>query len=73
MVAENFRPGVLERLKLGYETLSAIKPNIIMLRVSGFGQTGPYSHGGGFGKIAEAFSGATHLTGLADVPPAHPG
>lgn len=73
VVVENFRPGVLDRLGLGYEALSAIKPDIIMLRVSGFGQTGPYSHRGGFGKIAEAFSGATHLTGAADAPPVHPG
>lgn len=73
VVVENFRPGVLERLSLGYETLSEIKPDIIMLRVSGFGQTGPYSRRGGFGKIAEAFSGATHLTGAADEAPVHPG
>jgi crotonobetainyl-CoA:carnitine CoA-transferase CaiB-like acyl-CoA transferase len=58
VVVENFRPGVLERLGLGYEALSAVKPDLIMLRVSGFGQSGPYSGRGGFGKIAEAFSGA---------------
>jgi hypothetical protein len=55
------------------EALSAVKPDLIMLRVSGFGQSGPYSGRGGFGKIAEAFSGATHLTGAADEPPVHPG
>nr|WP_296768855.1 CaiB/BaiF CoA-transferase family protein [Rhodococcus sp. (in: high G+C Gram-positive bacteria)] len=73
VVVENFRPGVLERLGLGYDDLCAVKPDLIMLRVSGFGQTGPYSHRGGFGKIAEAFSGATHLTGPADDVPVHPG
>lgn len=73
VVVENFRPGVLERLGLGYDDLVAVKSDLIMLRVSGFGQTGPYSHRGGFGKIAEAFSGATHLTGPAEDVPVHPG
>jgi crotonobetainyl-CoA:carnitine CoA-transferase CaiB-like acyl-CoA transferase len=73
VVVENFRPGVMERLGLGYEALSAVRPGLIMLRVSGFGQSGPYSERGGFGKIAEAFSGATHLTGAVDEPPVHPG
>ena len=57
VVVENFRPGVLGRLGLGYDDLRQVRSDIIMLHVSGFGQTGPYSHRGGFGKIAEAFSG----------------
>ncbi|NMI00114.1 CaiB/BaiF CoA transferase family protein [Pseudonocardia acidicola] len=72
-VVENYRPGVLERARLGWEELSAVNPRLVMLRVSGFGQTGPYSARGGFGKIAEAFSGATELTGNRGQAPLHPG
>lgn len=72
VVVENFRPGVLERVGLGWEQLNAVNPDLIMLRVSGFGQTGPYSSRGGFGKIAEAFSGATNLTGNPEDIPFHP-
>lgn len=53
IVLENFRPGTLEKWGLGYETLKAINPKIILLRTSGFGQTGPYSHWAGFGSIGE--------------------
>lgn len=73
VVVENFRPGVLERAGLGWEELREINPQLVMLRVSGFGQDGPYRDRGGFGKIAEAFSGATHLTGHPDESPVHPG
>ncbi|MWA03278.1 CoA transferase [Actinomadura sp. LD22] len=72
-VVENFRPGVLARAGLGYEDLLKVKPDLVMLSVSGYGQQGPYSRRGGFGKIAEAFSGATHLTGHRNEPPLHPG
>lgn len=72
-VIENYRPGVLERLDLGWTDISSLNPSVIMLRVSGFGQSGPYSTRGGFGKIAEAFSGSTNLIGFPDRPPLHPG
>ena len=73
VVIENFRAGALDRAGLGWDDLSATNPRLIMLRISGFGQTGPYSDRGGFGKIAEAFSGATYLTGEKEKPPLHPG
>ena len=73
VVVENFRPGVLARAGLDYECLSATQPDLVMLSVSGYGQDGPYSTRGGFGKIAEAFSGATHLTGHRDEAPLQPG
>jgi crotonobetainyl-CoA:carnitine CoA-transferase CaiB-like acyl-CoA transferase len=73
ILVENYRPGVLDRAGLSWEALSERCPRLIMLRISGFGQTGPYRDRGGFGKIAEAFSGATHLTGADDAPPVHPG
>lgn len=72
VLIENFRPGTLERWGLGYEALSAINPGLIMLRVTGFGQTGPYRHRPGFGTLAEAFSGFSHLTGEPDGPPTLP-
>lgn len=68
-VIENFRPGTLERWGLGYEDLREINPGIIMIRVSGFGQTGPYSHRAGYGIVAEAVSGLRHITGDPDRPP----
>jgi len=73
VLVENHRPGVMERLGLGWEEVRKINPRLVMLRVSGFGQTGPYSRRGGFGKIAEAFSGATNLTGHRGQPAVHPG
>lgn len=73
LVIENFRPGVLERHGLGWAALHAANPQVILARVSGFGQTGPYSDRRGFGKIAEGFSGATNLTGRRDEPPVQPG
>ncbi|MCB1546598.1 MAG: CoA transferase [Hyphomicrobiaceae bacterium] len=69
IVVENFRPGALERWGLGYEELSKENPRLIMVRVSGFGQTGPYSKRPGYGVIAEAVSGMRHLTGDPDRPP----
>src|SRR5690606_14299107 len=57
ILIENFRPGTFERWGLGYDTLRKVNPRLIMVRVSGFGQTGPYATRGGYGTIAEAFSG----------------
>jgi crotonobetainyl-CoA:carnitine CoA-transferase CaiB-like acyl-CoA transferase len=73
IVVENFRPGVLERYGLGWDDLHPANPALIMVRISGFGQTGPYSKRRGFGKIAEGFSGATNLTGDPDAAPVQPG
>jgi crotonobetainyl-CoA:carnitine CoA-transferase CaiB-like acyl-CoA transferase len=73
VLVENFRPGVLERLGLGPDVLLARRPELVILRVSGFGQSGPYRDRRGFGKVAEAYSGATNLTGFAGSGPVHPG
>lgn len=70
VVVENFRPGTLEGWRLGYDELKRINPRLIMTRVSGFGQTGPYRRRPGFGVVAEAISGLRHLTGDPDRPPA---
>lgn len=72
VVIENYRPGTLERWGLGYEELSRDNPGLIMLRVSGFGQTGPYRHRPGFGTLAEAFSGYAYITGFPDREPLLP-
>lgn len=68
-VVENFRPGVLERWQLGFDTLEATRPGIILLRTTAFGQTGPYADRPGFGTLAEAMSGLAHLTGDPAGPP----
>jgi crotonobetainyl-CoA:carnitine CoA-transferase CaiB-like acyl-CoA transferase len=73
IVIENYRPGTFERWGLGYDELARINPRIILVRVSGFGQTGPYSHRGGYGTVAECFSGAPSFTGFPDKPPTLPG
>jgi crotonobetainyl-CoA:carnitine CoA-transferase CaiB-like acyl-CoA transferase len=73
VVIENFRPGTFERWGLSYQELAAVNPRLIMVRVSGFGQTGPYSSKGGYGTIAEAFSGVPSFTGFPDKPPTLPG
>jgi crotonobetainyl-CoA:carnitine CoA-transferase CaiB-like acyl-CoA transferase len=72
VVIENFRPGTLERWGLGYEELSARNPGLVLARVSGFGQTGPYRTRPGFGTLAEAMSGFAAMTGEADGPPTLP-
>jgi crotonobetainyl-CoA:carnitine CoA-transferase CaiB-like acyl-CoA transferase len=69
VVLENNRPGVLERLGLGYETLAKAKPDIIYARISGYGQDGPSAHLPGYGAICEAFGGVRHMTGDPDRPP----
>jgi succinyl-CoA:(S)-malate CoA-transferase subunit B len=73
IVAENFRPGTLERWNLGYEALKAVNPGLIMVRVSAFGQTGPYRERPGFGRIAAAVGGISYLSGHPDRPPVTPG
>lgn len=69
LVVENFRPGGLEKWGLGYADLAAINPALIMVRISGFGQSGPYSQRAGYGVIGEAVSGMRHITGDPDRPP----
>lgn len=69
---ENFRPGRLEQWGIDYETLSRINPRLIMVRLTGFGQTGPYSPQPGFGTIVEAMSGFAEMTGEPDGPPTLP-
>lgn len=73
VVCENFRPGTLEKWGLGWDVLSAINPRLILLRVSGYGQTGPYRDRPGFARIAQAFGGLTYLAGMPDGPPVTPG
>lgn len=68
-LVESFRPGVLERLGLSPEVLQERNPRLVVVRVSAFGQTGPYSHRPGFGTLAEAFSGLTEIMGHAGQPP----
>lgn len=72
VLVENFRPGTLERWGLDPEDLQAINPKLVTVRVTGFGQTGPYAARPGFGTLAEAMSGFAHLTGEADGPPTLP-
>ncbi|GBE44211.1 succinyl-CoA:(R)-benzylsuccinate CoA-transferase subunit BbsF [bacterium BMS3Bbin10] len=69
IVVENFRAGTLERWGLGYETLSAVNPGLVMVRISGYGQDGPYSDRGGYGVVCEAVSGLREITGDPDRPP----
>jgi formyl-CoA transferase len=69
IVIENFRPGTMEKWGLGYDCLAAENPGLIMLRLSGFGQTGPYRDQAGFGAIGESMGGLRYLTGYPDRPP----
>jgi crotonobetainyl-CoA:carnitine CoA-transferase CaiB-like acyl-CoA transferase len=73
ILAENFRPGTMEGWNLGYEQLQAINPALVMVRISAFGQTGPYRDQPGFGRIAAAVSGVTYISGYPDRPPVSPG
>jgi crotonobetainyl-CoA:carnitine CoA-transferase CaiB-like acyl-CoA transferase len=72
-LVENFRPGTFEKWGLGYDNLSAINPRLIMIRVSGYGQTGPYSHRAGFGAIGEAMGGLRYVVGDPSTPPSRMG
>ncbi|GAA4414679.1 CoA transferase [Advenella faeciporci] len=73
VLVENFRPGTLEKWGLGWEELKAINPRLIMLRVSGYGQTGPYKDLPGFGVVGEAMGGLRHLSGEPGRPPVRVG
>lgn len=73
IVVENYRPGTLERWGLGYGALSAENPALVMVRVTGFGQTGPFRDRPGFGTLAEAYAGYAHINGHEDGPPLLPG
>ena len=73
IVIENFRPGTLEGWGLGFEALAAVNPGLIMVRISGYGQTGPYHGRPGFGVIGEAMGGLRHVTGTPDRPPSRTG
>ncbi|MFE1107265.1 CaiB/BaiF CoA transferase family protein [Streptomyces rochei] len=72
VVIENFRPGTLEKWDLGWEELSAVNPGLVLTRVTGFGQFGPYARRPGFGTLAEAMSGFAAMTGEPDAPPTLP-
>ena len=69
VVVENFRPGTLERWNLGYDRLSEANPGIVLARVSGYGQTGPYAERAGFASVSEAMGGIRHINGFPDQPP----
>ena len=73
IVIENFKPGTMEKWGLSYENLKKINPKIIMVRISGYGQYGPYSAKPGFGSVGEALGGIRHLTGYPDLPPTRAG
>ena len=72
IVMENFTPGTLERWNIGWEDLKAVNPRLIMVRVSGYGQTGPYSKRSGYDRIALGFSGYMYPTGFPDRFPVRP-
>jgi len=73
VLVENFQPGTMEKWGLGWEVLKEVNPRLIMVRISGFGQTGPYSGRPGFGRIGNAFGGLSFLAGYPDRPPVTPG
>jgi len=73
ILVENFQPGTLEKWGLGWEVLKTQNDRLVMVRISGFGQTGPYSSRPGFGRIANAFGGLSYLAGYGDRPPVTPG
>src|SRR5262245_12482810 len=73
VIIENFRPGTLEKWGLGYEALAALNPRLILVRVSGYGQTGPYAQRAGYGGIGEAMGGLRYIVGEPDRPPSRVG
>lgn len=73
ILIENFRPGTLERWELGYDSLAAANPRLILVRVSGYGQTGPYAARAGFGSVGEAMGGIRYVTGEPDRAPSRTG
>ena len=72
ILVENFRPGAMERWNLGWEALSRENPKLVMVRISGYGQSGPYASRPGFAAIAEAMGGFRYVNGFPDRPPARP-
>ena len=72
ILVENFRPGTLERMGLGHDALRSLKPDLVVVRISGWGQTGLFSDKGGFGSLIEAMSGFGAMNGFADRPPVLP-
>jgi formyl-CoA transferase len=72
IMIENFRPGALEKWHLGWDALSRENPKLVVVRISGYGQSGPYRNRPGFAAIAEAMAGFRHITGFPDRPPARP-
>ncbi len=73
ILIENFRPGVLEKLGFDWETIHALNPGLVLVRLSGFGQTGPYKDQPGFGAVGESMGGLRYITGFADRPPVRTG
>ena len=73
ILVENFRPGVLEKLGLGWDGLKADNPGLVMVRLSGFGQTGPYKDQPGFGAVGESMGGLRYISGFPDRPPVRTG
>jgi crotonobetainyl-CoA:carnitine CoA-transferase CaiB-like acyl-CoA transferase len=73
VIVENYRPGTFEKWGIGPDVIRAVDPRLILLRISGFGQTGPYKGRAGFGRVAEAMGGLTNLIGEPDGPPMSPG
>ena len=73
VLVENFQPGTMEQWGLGWDVLSAVNPRLVMVRISGFGQTGPYKDRPGFGRIGNAFGGLSFLAGYPDRAPVTPG
>ncbi|KRW59324.1 CaiB/BaiF CoA transferase family protein [Pseudomonas sp. TTU2014-080ASC] len=73
ILIENFRPGVLEKLGLGWDVIHALNPNLVMVRLSGFGQTGPMKDQPGFGAVGESMGGLRYITGFEDRPPVRTG
>ena len=73
ILVENFRPGVLDKLGLGWDLLKADNPGLVMVRLSGFGQSGPYKEQPGFGAVGESMGGLRYVTGFPDRPPVRTG
>jgi crotonobetainyl-CoA:carnitine CoA-transferase CaiB-like acyl-CoA transferase len=73
IVLENFKPGTMEKWGMGYEDLKAVNPGVIMVRVSGYGQTGPYAKRPGYANVAEGFGGIRYTSGYPDRPPVRAG
>ena len=72
ILVENFRPGTLEKMGLDMESLQTLNPKLVVIRISGWGQTGAFAERGGFGSLIEAMSGFASMNGFADRPPALP-